>query len=91
MHCCTDCENAVCDDHIYFGNDGLERCARCDARRERADAGPPPPPPPGEEAGTADHPVKVETDVVVMDQLHFHPQGLDLPAGAKGPLGLLVA
>ena len=38
MYCCTDCENAVCEDHVYFGNDGLERCARCNARRERADA-----------------------------------------------------
>ena len=44
MYCCSDCENFTCDDHTYFGYDSLERCARCHARRERADAGPPPPP-----------------------------------------------
>ena len=47
MYLCTDCGNAVCEDHVRFGSDGLERCARCNTRRERADAGPPPPPPPG--------------------------------------------
>ena len=39
----------------------------------------------GEEAGTMGHPVKVEADAVVMDQLHVHPQSLDLLVGAKGP------
>ena len=47
MYLCTDCGNHVCENHSYFGNDGLERCARCNVLHERAQAGPPPPPPPG--------------------------------------------
>ena len=47
MYLCTDCGTHVCENHSYFGNDGLERCARCNIRHERAQAGPPPPPPPG--------------------------------------------
>ena len=47
MYFCTDCGTHVCENHSYFGNDGLERCARCNIRHERAQAGPPPPPPPG--------------------------------------------
>ena len=44
------------------------------------------PPLPGEEVGKADNPAKVEADAVVMDQLHFHPQGLDIRylGGAPG-------
>ena len=45
---------------------------------------------PGEEAGKADRPAKVEADVVVVDQLHFHPQDLDILAEAKGLLDLLA-
>ena len=69
------------EDHSYFGNDGLERCARCNIRHERANAGPPPPPPPGGEVGKADHPVKVGAEVVVTDMLHFHQAG---PPAARG-------
>ena len=47
MYLCTDCGTHVCENHSYFGNDGLERCARCNILHERAHAGPPPPPPPG--------------------------------------------
>ena len=73
------------EDHSYFGNDGRERCARCNIRHERANAGPPPPPPPGGEVGKADHPVKVGAEAVVTDMLHFHHQVLDILAGPRTP------
>ena len=69
MYSCTECGNHICEDHSHFGSDGLEQCARCNIRHERAEAGPPPP---REEVGKADHPAKVGAEVMVMDMLHFH-------------------
>ena len=90
MYLCTDCGTHVCENHSYFGNDGLERCARCNIRHERAQAGPllllP-----GEVVGKADHLVKVEAELVGMDMPQLHRQVLGIMVEAKIPLGLLEA
>ena len=89
MYLCTDCGTHVCENHSYFGNDGLERCARCNIRHERAQAGPPPPPPPGGGGGQGGPPGQGGSGSVVMDMFHFHHLVLDILVGAKVPLDLL--
>ena len=91
MYFCTDCGTHVCENHSYFGSDGLEQCARCNIRHERAQAGPPPPPPPGGGGGQGGHLVKVGAEVVVMDMPQLHHQVLGIMVEAKVPLGLLEA
>ena len=89
MYFCTDCGNHVCEDHSYFGSDGLERCARCNIRHERANAGPPPPPPPpGGGGGQGGPPGQGGSG----SGGHGHAQFLDILAEVVGllPGGTLV-
>ena len=84
MYLCTDCGTHVCENHSYFGNDGLERCARCNIRHERAQAGPPPPPPPGGGGGQGGPPGQVMgaliSTVVDKDRFHHKCNTIVLPA-----------
>ena len=91
MYLCTDCGTHVCENHSYFGNDGLERCARCNIRHERAQAGPPPPPPPGGGGGQGGPPGQGGSGTGGMDIPQLHRQVLGIMVEAKIPLGLLEA
>ena len=89
MYLCTDCGTHVCENHSYFGNDGLERCAIFGMNALKLDR------PllllPGEVVGKADHLVKVEAGLVGMDMPQLHRQVLGIMVEAKVPLGLLEA
>ena len=87
MYLCTDPGNAVCEDHVRFGSDGLERCARCNTRRERADAGPPPPPP-GGGGGQGGPSGQGAGGCGAHGPAPFPPPGPGHPGGGQGPLNL---
>ena len=83
MYSCTECTNHICEDHSHFGNDGLERCARCNIRHERAVAGPPPPPPPGGGGGQGGPSGQGGSGSGGHGHAPFPPPVLDIPAEAE--------
>ena len=83
MYSCTECGNHVCEDHSHFGSDGLERCARCNIRRERAEAGPPPPPPPGGGGGQGGPPGQGGGGSGGHGHAPFPPPGPGHPGGGQ--------
>ena len=87
MYLCTDCGTHVCENHSYFGSDGLERCARCNIRHERAQAGPPPPPPPGGGGGQGGPPGQGESGSGGHGHAPLPPPGPGHPGGGQGPAG----
>ena len=89
MYFCTDCGTHVCENHSYFGDDGLERCARCNIRHERAQAGPPPPPPPGGGGGQGGPPGQGGSGSGGHGHAPLPPPGPGHPGGGQGPAGLL--
>ena len=91
MYLCTDCGTHVCENHSYFGNDGLERCARCNILHERAHAGPPPPPPPGGGGGQGGPPGQGGSGTGGHGHAQLHRQVMGIMVEAKVPLGLLEA
>ena len=91
MYHCTDCGTHVCENHSYFGNDGLERCARCNIRHERAQAGPPPPPPPGGGGGQGGPPGQGGGGTGGHGHAPAPPPGPGHYGGGQDPAGLLEA
>ena len=87
MYFCTDCGTHVCENHSYFGSDGLERCARCNVRHERAQAGPPPPPPPGGGGGQGGPPGQGGSGSGGHGHAPLPPPGPGHPGGGQGPAG----